>query len=95
MDALLTSAEVGSAWTLIYPNFQVMTPLPRQISVPLVYPYGVTDDDPMDEFLDHWVLVKSKDGTIDRVYDYWILGKGSQLKKPRWSIIRDVLHWVK
>ncbi|MGK7914687.1 MAG: cation:dicarboxylase symporter family transporter [Prochloraceae cyanobacterium] len=95
VDALLSSAEVGSAWTLIYPNFQVVTPLPRQISVPLVYPYGGADDSPMDEFLDHWVLVKSKDGTIDRAYDYWILGKGSQLKKPRWSIIRDVLHWVK
>ena len=95
VDALLFSAEAGSAWTLIYPNFQVVTPLPRQISVPLVYPYGGNEDDPLDEFLDHWVLVKSKDGTIDRAYDYWILGKGGQRNKPRWSIIRDVLHWVK
>ena len=94
LDALLTSAEEGSAWTLIYPHFQVVTPFQSEISIPLVYPHGGDNDNLMEEFLDNWLLVKTKDGTINRVYDYWILGQGSQSRKPRWSIIRDVLHWV-
>jgi len=30
---------------------------------------------------------------IDHAYDYWILGKGAEQKRPRWSIVRDVLGW--
>ncbi len=36
----------------------------------------------------------TKDKTIDRLYNYWILGIGAEEKGHRWSIIRDVLHWV-
>ena len=39
------------------------------------------------------IAVKSK--LIDELYDHWILGRGAEVKQPRWSIIRDVLHWVK
>ena len=48
----------------------------------------------MDEFIDHWVELKKLDGTIEEVYNYWILGKRSEQKEPRWSIIRNVLGWV-
>ncbi len=92
VDALLTSAEAGSAWTLLYPRFQVVNPLPRQVAIPLVYPFQ--GDATMDEFIDHWVELKKLDGTIDEAYDYWILGQGSEQKEPRWSIIRNVLGWV-
>jgi hypothetical protein len=30
----------------------------------------------------------------ERNYDYWILGRGAVKKAPRWSVMRDVLHWV-
>ena len=93
LDALFISAEEGSAWTLLYPNFQVVTPFPRQISLPLVYPFQ-EDDEGLDEVLDHWIELKKNDGTFQDAYDYWILGKGAEKKEPRWSIIRNVLHWV-
>ena len=93
-DALLSSAEAGSAWTLLYPRFQVVNPLPRKVAIPLVYPFNGRNDATMDEFIDHWVELKKLDGTIDEVYDYWILGKGSEKKGPRWSIIRNVLGWI-
>jgi hypothetical protein len=38
--------------------------------------------------------MKEKDGTIQKAYDYWVLGKQFKKKQPRWSVIRDVLHWV-
>ncbi len=28
------------------------------------------------------------------LYDYWILGKEVEAKEPRWSVIRNVLHWI-
>ena len=92
LDALFISAEEGSAWTLLYPNFQVVTPFPRNIALPLVYPFQ--DDALLDEVLDHWIELKQNDGTFEDAYDYWILGKGAEQKEPRWSIIRNVLHWV-
>ena len=48
----------------------------------------------MDELMDHWVMLETHDGAIQGVYNHWILGRGSRLEKPRWSILRDVLHWV-
>ena len=62
--------------------------------MPLIVPYAGIDDTEMDEFLDNWVMLSRTDGTYDAAYDYWILGKGTETYEPRWSIIRDVLHWV-
>ena len=93
-DTLLFSAESGSAWSMLYPAYQVTTPLPRTIRLPVVIPYAGEPDPQLDEFLDNWVMLKQNDGTVDRTYDYWILGKGTEPKEPRWSVIRDVLGWV-
>ena len=93
MDALLTSAEGGSAWTLIYPGYTVVIPASRPTRVPVAYVYGGPDPR-FSGFLAHWIRLKRKDGTIDDLYDYWILGRGAQATGPRWSIIRDVLNWV-
>jgi hypothetical protein len=41
-----------------------------------------------------WINLKRNDGTIDKLFDYWIMGKNAGPTGPRWSIIRDVLHWV-
>ena len=94
VDALLFSAEAGAAWTLRYPAYQVMTPLPHPISIPVVIPYAGADDNAMDEFLDNWVMLRSNDGTVAKLFDYWILGEGAEPVEPRWSVISDVLHWT-
>ena len=46
-------------------------------------------------FLDDWVVTHQASGFFQRVYDYWILGQGAEQKGPRWSIVRNVLKWVK
>jgi proton glutamate symport protein len=94
VDALLYSAEAGAAWTLRYPAYQVMTPLPSPISIPVVIPYAGNDDGAMDEFLDNWVMLRKNDGTMAKLFDYWILGEGAEKIEPRWSVVRDVLHWT-
>ena len=47
-----------------------------------------------EDFLKSWLELKRKDGTLKELYDYWILGKDEQEKRPRWCVMRDVLHWV-
>jgi hypothetical protein len=42
-----------------------------------------------------WIELKQKDGTLNRLYKYWILGLDAAPKQPRWSIIRNVLHWTR
>ena len=93
LDALLTSAEGGSAWTLLYPEYQVVNPLPRRPRLPLAFPYGGPDPE-FENFLDAWIQEQIGTGTVDEFYDHWILGKGAEVREARWSVIRDVLHWV-
>ena len=40
------------------------------------------------------IEVKLRDGTIDDLFGHWILGEEAKKSEPRWSIVRDVLHWV-
>jgi ABC-type amino acid transport substrate-binding protein len=93
VDALLAAAEPGAAWTLLYPDYSVVVPKPDFALLPLGYPIAKGDQD-MVNFLNHWIDLKKKDKTIEKFYNYWILGRGAVEKKPRWSVIRNVLHWV-
>jgi Na+/H+-dicarboxylate symporter/ABC-type amino acid transport substrate-binding protein len=93
LDALLYSAESGSAWSLIYPAYTVAVPHPDVLALPVAYAMERSDREWID-FVDTWIDLKKKDRTIASLYDYWILGKSAAEKEPRWSVIRNVLHWV-
>ena len=92
-DALVLPAERGSAWTLMYPAYSVVVPGPDPIRVPLAYPIGKRDQS-LAAFVNTWIALKRKDGTLDATYKYWILGQETARRQPRWSIVRNVLHWV-
>jgi ABC-type amino acid transport substrate-binding protein len=93
LDALVSAAESGSAWTLLYPQYSVVVPHPASVAVPLAYPVAQGDQKLVD-FTSRWIELKKKDGTIDDLFKYWILGQGAESTRPRWSVIRNVLHWV-
>jgi Na+/H+-dicarboxylate symporter/ABC-type amino acid transport substrate-binding protein len=93
VDAIAFPAERGSAWTLMYPAYTVVVPAPSTIRLPLAYPMA-RHDPAFASFLDTWIDLKKKDGTIDTLYGYWILGRNIEPAKRRWSIMRNVLHWV-
>ena len=93
LDALLISAESGSAFTLLYPQFEVAVPAELDVRLPLFYAIAGNDTETHD-FLNHWVELRTKDGTFEDYYEHWILGKTRNVRRPRWCIIRDVLHWV-
>jgi ABC-type amino acid transport substrate-binding protein len=92
LDAALMTAERGSFRTLLYPAYSVAVPHPLEIRLPLAYPVARHDLE-MARFLGLWIDLKRKDGTIPALYDHWILGKDAKARRPRWSILRDVLGW--
>ena len=93
VDALVYTAEAGSAWSLIYPRFTVAVPQPDVLRVPFAFPVAPGDGE-MTRFLNGWIDLKERDGTGDRLFDYWIRGRTQEKRTPRWSVIRDVLGWV-
>jgi ABC-type amino acid transport substrate-binding protein len=93
-DAFLLPAERGAVATLLHPEFTVVVPEPDLIKVPLAYPMS-RHDERWQVFVNTWIELKRRDGTIDRLYRHWILGQGAVKTAPRWSIVRNVLHWVR
>lgn len=85
-------AESGSVLTLLFPKFTVVVPEPDIVKIPLAYPLARRDQD-WAHFINTWIELKRRDGTIDALYGHWILGKQAAKRQPRWSIIRNVLHW--
>ena len=92
IDAMVATAERGSAYTLLHPEFSVAVPKPRPFRVPLAYVVAGRDA-AMTAMVNTWIELKRKDGTIDQLFAHWILGQDSRPRPPRWSIVRDVLHW--
>ena len=92
-DAYVFPAEAGSAWSLLYPAYTVVIPQPDTLVIPLAYPMARGDQEFVN-FVNTWIELKKKDKTISTLYDYWILGKNAAPTQPRWSVIRNVLHWV-
>ena len=91
-ELLVISAEEGSAYTYRYPRFTVIkTNQPIKIPAGYAVPKG---DMEMIEFISNWVDLKRSDGTTTNLYNYWMLGGVTQFRKPRWSVVKDVLHWV-
>ena len=92
LDALVTSAEGGSAWTLLHPEYTTINPVDNKESAPLAF--AIPFEMSMEEYLELWIELRKLDGTMDRLFNYWILGQADDGKSHRWSVIRDVLGWI-
>jgi Na+/H+-dicarboxylate symporter/ABC-type amino acid transport substrate-binding protein len=93
LDAVVLPAERGSVLTLLYPKYTVVVPEPDTVKIPLAYPVARRDQE-WTQFVNTWIELKRRDGTIDALYGHWILGKHADKREPRWSVIRNLLHWV-
>lgn len=94
-DSLLMSAEKGSAWTIVHPEFDLFIPA-RQYKDLIAY--GIANNDARFlEYLNYWLVLKRGNGEIDREYEYWIKGVNVKPKHERWSILKDVImpRWQK
>jgi Na+/H+-dicarboxylate symporter len=93
LDAVVVSAEVGAAWTLLYPEYSVVVPKGLKFIAPSAFglPSGEVE---LSSFMNTWLDLKEKNGVMDKLYRHWIMGEGQTKSGPRWSVIRDVLHWT-
>ena len=92
-DALLLSAEEGAAYTFRYPAYTTVLPAKHRIRLPAAYalPRGEYE---LSKFVDNWIDLKQKDGTVAQNYQFWMEGGATKTSQPRWSIFRDVLGWI-
>ncbi len=92
IDALIVEAEVGTAWTLLHPEYTVVIPANTKLNIPLGFAVAKGQYD-FAAFLGRWINAKKSTGEIKIAYDYWILGQGAEKKTRRWSVKKDVLGW--
>jgi ABC-type amino acid transport substrate-binding protein len=64
---------------------------PTFSGIPVAYPLARGDQD-LAHFINTWIELRRRDGTIDALYGHWILGKQAVKRQPRWSISHNVLH---
>jgi len=92
VDAFVTLAASGAAWSLLYPAYSVVVPQPRPAALPVAI--GMRQDDrDLHAFVDNWLVVERSSGSLQHAYDYWVLGKGAEGGGRRWSVMRNVLGW--
>ncbi len=92
-DAMLWGYLSAFVWCLQHPNYTVINydfTLGKKL---YSYPVRARADDWLN-FMQSWMMLKDQSGFAREQYLYWIQGLEIEEKKPRWSIIRDVLHWV-
>jgi len=92
-DGLLISLEAGKAWTLLYPEYTAIYRKDLVESFPASYALAQSNISLLN-FMNSWLELQKGSGKIDSIYDYWIQGHNASPKQPRWSVIKDVLHWV-
>jgi Na+/H+-dicarboxylate symporter len=92
---LMRGEPQAISWSLRYPNFTVVIPNPGIGQDSLAYPIK-TGADRFLCFLNQWLKLKKNEEFTQQEYNLWILGKTDTVlpQEPRWSIIRNVLHWV-
>lgn len=95
-NAVLIRGEPQAvAWSLHYPNFTVVVP-----SDPIgkdSLGYAIKQNDvAFVSFMNQWLRLKEHEEFTKRQYDLWVLGKTETVlvEEPRWSVVRNVLHWV-
>jgi proton glutamate symport protein len=80
-------------WCLFHPEFIVIDYGGEIGKRYFAYPIasGATD---WASFLNNWMTLKTQDGFKEKMYSYWIIGNNPKERPPRWSFIKNQLHWV-
>ena len=82
------------AWTVLHPEYKAVFFKTHIDKFPVAYAIAHNNLE-LQAFLNSWLTVHKSAGTVQTLYNKWILGKGAEKHSPRWSVIKDVLHWVK
>ncbi|MEE8166009.1 MAG: cation:dicarboxylase symporter family transporter [Myxococcota bacterium] len=92
-DAMLFVGEALGSHSLLNPRFGVVVPKPPFESIPAAY-WLPLDEPGWRDVVNGWITLKRTDGTTQELLDYWVRGIEAEHREPRWSVVRDVLHWI-
>jgi Na+/H+-dicarboxylate symporter/ABC-type amino acid transport substrate-binding protein len=94
-DIFMIPAEEGYTLTLQYPFFDVAIIEPYDSYLMLYgYPIARNSSEYYLLALNYWIRMEKDYGMLEKKYDYWVLGKFPGSVEHRWSVVRNVLHWV-
>ena len=86
-------AERGSVLTLLYPKYTVVVPEPDIVKIPLAYPLARRDQE-WAQFVNTWIELKAARRNHRRALRPLDSRQARRKREPRWSVIRNLLHWV-
>lgn len=94
VDAIVWSKLPAFVWCLSNPEFVVLEYGPILGKRFFSYPMKWSALD-WTSFVNDWLALSKESGFIDKQQNYWLKAKPYDAEKNlRWSIIRNVLHWV-
>jgi ABC-type amino acid transport substrate-binding protein len=73
IDAMLLGAPAASAWTLLNPDYTVVSPKPLLPALTMAFPINKNDHS-FELFMRNWIKMKKKNKSLDRLFSYWIEG---------------------
>ena len=94
-DAILWEEQQAIAWSIGKSTIRVLFPNP-QLGVDSLA-YAIKGNNPRFlNYLNQWLTLKKNEKFTKKQYDLWILGKTEIAApyEPRWSVVRNILHWV-
>jgi proton glutamate symport protein len=92
VDAAIWTLEQAAALARSHPGITAV--VPQGLSNPFLLSYLMPPgSEVMVHFVNYWLELRRADGMRAREVSYWILGRPRAVAAPRWSIVRDVLHW--
>jgi proton glutamate symport protein len=93
-DGYLWAELQSYIWCLTNPNFTTLTYQGQLGKKYFAYPM-TENAEQFVHFLNEWQFLKQEQGFAYKQRQYWFLGKEYDPTAKRWSILRDVLHWIK
>lgn len=92
VDAAIWTLEQAAA--LARSHSGITAVVPQDLSNPFLLSYLMPrGSEVMMHFVNYWQELRRADGMRAREVDYWILGRPRAVPAPRWSVVRNVLHW--
>jgi Na+/H+-dicarboxylate symporter/ABC-type amino acid transport substrate-binding protein len=92
-DAYMWAELQAYIWCLANPTYTTLTYQGEMGKKYFAYPMK-RNAEQLVHFINEWLVLKQEQGFAYRQRQYWFLGKEYNPATKRWSVLRDVLHWV-
>jgi len=93
IDAAFWTLEQARAWAAAHSGFSAV--VPTDFGAPLLMAYLMPPNSrELVRFIDQWLDLQKASGFEQRMREYWLDGEPRRDDGPRWSVMRNVLHWV-